>query len=65
MQMLYDTSIILPEVCCRHHPDISDLPSAEQDFVRIQEAYEMLTKRKEALNLHAASPGEGWDFHDW
>lgn len=49
--------------CYRHHPDISEEPSAEQDFVKIQEAYEVLTKKRDAAQ--ADPENSGWDFHDW
>ena len=48
---------------CRHHPDISEEPSAEQDFLRIQEAYEVLTNKSDAAQ--ADPKNNGWDFHDW
>ena len=48
---------------CRHHPDINEEPSAEQDFLRIQEAYEVLTHKREASQAKPSS--NGWDFHDW
>ena len=48
---------------CRHHPDISEEPAAEQDFLRIQEAYEILTNKREASQADTSS--NGWDFHDW
>ncbi len=49
--------------CCRHHPDISEEASAEQDFLRIQEAYEALTNKRDAAQ--ADPKNNGWDFHDW
>ena len=48
---------------CRHHPDINEEPSAEQDFLRIQEAYEILTHKRE--DSQANPNNNGWDFHDW
>jgi len=53
----------LKSCCCRHHPDISEEPSAEQDFLRIQEAYEVLTNKRDAAQ--ADPKNNGWDFHDW
>ena len=47
---------------CRHHPDISEEPSAEDEFLRIQEAYEILTNKREATQ---DPESRGWDFHDW
>ena len=57
----HSTTIVACQPLCRHHPDINEEPSAEQDFLRIQEAYEMLTDR-----THAEPSSKGsWDFHDW
>lgn len=51
------------KLALRHHPDISEEPSAEQDFLRIQEAYESLTNKRDAAQ--ADPKNNGWDFHDW
>ena len=50
---------------CRHHPDISDSPDAEEMFIAVQEAYQVLTGRDQPPEDPQAAGGESWDFHDW
>eukprot|EP00891_Asterochloris_glomerata_P000164 jgi/Astpho2/164/fgenesh1_pg.00004_%23_63_t len=49
----------------QHHPDINDSPDAEEMFIAVQEAYQVLTGRGKPSEDPEAARGESWDFHDW
>lgn len=55
-------------VFCSNHPDLRGSEAAAR-FVKIQEAYEVVTgKRRGATGESApqsSSAASGWDFHDW
>ena len=52
---------------CRHHPDLKGSQAATR-FVKIQEAYEVVTGKRRGSTVEetkqAAKTGT-WDFHDW
>ncbi len=52
---------------CRHHPDLKGSQAANR-FVKIQEAYEVVTgKRRGSTVEETQQPAKAgsWDFHDW
>ena len=59
--------ILLKSVLCRHHPDLKGSQAANR-FVKIQEAYEVVTGKRRGSTVEetkqAAKTGS-WDFHDW
>lgn len=57
-----------PEISplCRNHPDLKGSEAAAR-FVKIQEAYEVVTGKRRGSTAEDAQPAKAgsWDFHDW
>lgn len=50
----------------KYHPDVNQTHDAERRFVSIQNAYEVLSgKRQEASGVHTRNQHNSWEFQDW
>lgn len=53
---------------CSNHPDLRGSEAAAR-FVKIQEAYEVVTGKRRGATSEVAprssTAAAGWDFHDW
>lgn len=53
----------------QHHPDVCKSANAEQKFLDIQQAYDLLINMSRGKEVHlsggAGKAQSDWDFHDW